>query len=427
MKHKTYLKNETIYQVYVRNHTKEGTFKALIKDLDRIKDLGVSTIYLVPIHPIGEKERKGTLGSPYAIRDYYAINEELGTLDDFKLLIQETHNKGLKLMIDIVLHHTSPDSVLLKSHPAFYFYKNGKLGNKVGDWSDIIDFDYTNKDLWVYMKDMLLYWAQLGVDGFRADVAPMIPIEFWNYVRTELDNFNDKIMWLSESVEPSFLTYLRSEGHLCHSDVELYSSFDMLYDYDTYPILKAYFNKEASLQEYVDAVNYQILNYPKNYLKIRTLENHDTLRVYDICHANTIITKNITAFSFFNDGIGFIYAGQEYKAQHRPDLFNKDTVKLSTKDKDFTQFIVRLIDMKKDKVFSNVSRFTLATEGEVITGTLLSNSQIITGFFNLSGNPKTINTTLDDGDYHDLIANKKVVIEGHKLIVDEPLILKRSS
>lgn len=122
------LRKQTMYSVYVRNHSEEGTFKAVTRDLDRIKDLGTDIVWFMPIHPIGEKNRKGILGSPYAISDYRKVNPEYGTLEDFKELIGETHKKGMKLMIDVVYNHTSHESVLWQEHPE-WFYKKPNGGN----------------------------------------------------------------------------------------------------------------------------------------------------------------------------------------------------------------------------------------------------------------------------------------------------------
>ena len=134
------LSHQVIYQVYPRNHSDAGTFAGVVADLDRIKDLGVDILYLLPIHPIGEAARKGMLGSPYSIKDYRAINPELGTIDDFKTLINEAHDRGLKVMMDLVMNHTSRDHAWIQTHPEYYYLnKDGKMGNKVGDWSDIQD------------------------------------------------------------------------------------------------------------------------------------------------------------------------------------------------------------------------------------------------------------------------------------------------
>ncbi|POD88555.1 Alpha-amylase [Lactiplantibacillus plantarum subsp. plantarum] len=128
----------------------------------------------MPIYPVGQKNRKGSLGSPYAISDYRAINPELGTMSDFVELCNAIHDQGMKVIIDIVYNHTSPDSELLSAHPDwFYHHSDGSLGNRVADWSDIIDLDYQNHDLWQYQIDTLKKWAQY-VDGFRCDVAPLV-------------------------------------------------------------------------------------------------------------------------------------------------------------------------------------------------------------------------------------------------------------
>ena len=179
------LRNMVLYSVFVRNHG--GSFSAVEKDIPRIKSLGVDAIWLLPIHPIGRAQRKGTLGSPYAIADYRQVNPEYGTLEDFKRLADEIHSQGMKLMIDVVFHHTSPDSVLVRQHPEWFYRKeDGSFGNHVGDWSDVIDLDYSHKDLWTYQIDTLKMWAEI-VDGFRCDVAPLVPLAFWKKARVEVE------------------------------------------------------------------------------------------------------------------------------------------------------------------------------------------------------------------------------------------------
>ena len=146
-----WLRQDVIYSIYVRNHTPEGTFNAVIPDLDRIKALGTDIIWLMPIHPIGVKGKKGTLGCPYANRDYRSVNPEYGTMEDFRHLVDEIHARGMKCIIDVVYNHTSPDSTLTVEHPEFFYRKpDGQMGNKVGDWSDVVDLDYNCRELWDY-------------------------------------------------------------------------------------------------------------------------------------------------------------------------------------------------------------------------------------------------------------------------------------
>ena len=159
----TRLREKVIYSVFVRNHTKEGTFQALEGDLDRLAALGTDIIWLMPIHPIGEAGRKGTLGSPYAIRDFRGINPEYGTLGDFMHLVGEIHKRGMKCIIDVVYNHTSPDSILATGHPEFFLRDEaGNPTRKVADWSDVVDLDYSNRELWKYQIETLKIWAEMA-------------------------------------------------------------------------------------------------------------------------------------------------------------------------------------------------------------------------------------------------------------------------
>ena len=178
-----------IYSVFVRNHTPEGTFRALERDLDRLSALGTDIVWLMPIHPIGEVGRKGTLGSPYAIRDYRGVNPEYGTVEDFRHLVDAIHVRGMKCIIDVVYNHTSPDSVLAQTHPEWFFRdEQGRPSRHVADWWDVVDLDYTHKELWRYQIDTLKMWAEI-VDGFRCDVASSVTLDFWTAARQEVEGY----------------------------------------------------------------------------------------------------------------------------------------------------------------------------------------------------------------------------------------------
>ena len=198
------LRNQLIYSVFLRNHTQEGTFLSLIPDLDRIKELGTSIIWLLPIHPIGELNRKGNEGSPYAIQDYNKINPDYGTLNDLDELVAEIHKRDMKVIIDVVFNHTSPDSYLRKNHPEFFYRTaSGDFGNKVADWADIIDLDYNNPDLWEHQIDTLKFWTK-HVDGFRCDVASLVPLEFWHQARVSVATVNPDTLWWLKQLRQTF-------------------------------------------------------------------------------------------------------------------------------------------------------------------------------------------------------------------------------
>ena len=316
-------RNQVIYSIFVRNHTTEGTFEGVRRDLPRIRGLGVDVIWLLPIHPIGEKARKGVLGSPYAIRDYRAVNPEYGTLDDFRRMVDEAHRLGMRCVIDVVYNHTSPDSVLAAEHPEWFYHKeDGSFGNRVGDWSDIIDLDYTDRGLWAYQIETLKYWASM-VDGFRCDVAPLVPLGFWREARAAVESVRPGCLWLAETVDPDFISALRAEGFGCLSDCQTYEAFDICYDYDIYPVFRdyrTYLDGAVPLARYAEAVNRQEVTYPANYSKLRFLENHDQARAAFLVPDGPSLL-NWTAFSFFQKGTGFIYAGQEAGCAHLPNLF----------------------------------------------------------------------------------------------------------
>lgn len=169
------LRSQVMYSVFVRNHSRRGTFEGVRRDLDRIAGLGTDILWFMPIHPIGEVGRKGTLGSPYAIRDYRAVNPEFGDMEDFRRLVDAVHERGMKCIIDVVYNHTSPDSWLAQHHPEWFYHRpDGSFCNRIGDWSDVIDLDYSQAALWDYQIETLTQWARL-VDGFRCDVAPLCP------------------------------------------------------------------------------------------------------------------------------------------------------------------------------------------------------------------------------------------------------------
>ena len=320
------LQQAVIYSVFVRNHTPEGTFRALIPDLPRIRSLGVDAIWLMPIHPLGEKARKGALGSPYDNRDYRAVNPEYGTMDDFRALVDAIHAQGMRCMIDVVYNHTSPDSVLWETHPEwFYRREDGRPGNHVGDWTDIIDLDYTTgPDLWDYQVESLVGWARL-VDGFRCDVASFVPVEFWERARAACEEVRPGCIWLAETVHREFGAEMRRRGLYSATDAEAYRAFDIEYAYDVQTVFDRWLAGDAPLSHYLDLLDFQESAYPRGFNKLRYLENHDIPRIASLL-GRGLSLEALTAMLFFLKGTTLLYAGQEVAAEHQPSLFDRDTV-----------------------------------------------------------------------------------------------------
>ena len=267
------LRQKMIYSLFVRNHTPEGTFAAVEGDLDRIRALGTDIIWFMPIQPTGILMQKGKDGSPYAIKDYRAVDPAMGSMEDFRHLTDEIHKRGMLCILDVVYNHTSPDSWLAENHPEWF--KRDSSGNMVSlvpDWSDIADLDYSRKELWRYQIDTLKMWAEM-VDGFRCDVAPRVPIEFWQQARKEVEAVRPGAIWLAESTEKHFIKFIRSQGGYCATDSQLYDVFDICYDYDIWPTFINYVKKDSDfpLSLYLDEIEKQEGTYPENYVKLRSV------------------------------------------------------------------------------------------------------------------------------------------------------------
>ena len=415
------LRNQVLYSIYVRNYSKEGTFAAVQADLDRIKALGTDIIWLLPIHPTGEKNRKGSLGSPYAIRDYRAVNPEFGTLDDFRHLVDAIHARGMKCIIDVVYNHTSPDSWLAENHPEWFYHKpDGSLGNRFGDWWDVADLDYSHPELWDYQIETLKTWARL-VDGFRCDVAPLVPLEFWKRARAEVATVRPGCFWLCESVERGFHVAARAQGFASLSDAELYQAFDAAYDYDVYPYFRDYLEGTITLAQYADRLDAQEWLYPDNYVKLRYLENHDNARgAFLIPDEKKLLVW--TAFIYFQKGMTLLYAGQENGVKHLPDLFDADKVQWNT-GKDYSALMSRLYEIKKSPVFADSTYEVKALPGGVLVATHSKGGDRYIGIFPVTGEASLIDIDLPNGLYTNLISGENVEVHAGMLAVDGRAII----
>ena len=417
------LRNKIIYQIFPRQYSKTHDVKGIIKDLPRIKDLGVDIIQLLPIHPIGKKDRKGSVGSPYAIYDYRQINPDYGTMDDFKKLLDEAHKIGLKVIMDVVFNHTSRDSVLTEEHPEWFYHKqNGDFCNRVGDWSDITDLKFEYPELTKYLADTLLMYVRMGVDGFRFDVASLIPYEFFAYTFPLLRKENDDIFLLAESIHTGFCKYIRDLGYDCTSDADLYHLFDAEYEYDTYDYLLKYMKGETGIIDYLTRVEAQEAVYLKNYVKVRFLENHDFGR------ANTYLKdesrlKNILTLTYFCKGMAFLFNGIEVASTHQPNLFEIDEINWKDYNKaNIVDYIKQLNEIKKRNVFADgVWNYKIITDS-VVKISLENSEEEIIAIINLNHASGMVNIELE-GKYFNLLTKENVTINKYLQITESSQIL----
>lgn len=199
--------NSVVYEMNVRQYTPEGTLTAAARELPRLRELGVDVVWLMPVYPIGVKERKGTLGSYYAISDYEAVNPEFGTLEDFDRFVADAHRLGLRVILDWVANHTSPDARWIEEHPADWYVRDS-LGNTIVqyDWTDIAKLDYGNTDMRAAMAAAMRFWLNRGIDGFRCDMACEVPIDFWQQTLPALRKEYPGIYLLAEGEAPHCTT-----------------------------------------------------------------------------------------------------------------------------------------------------------------------------------------------------------------------------
>ena len=410
-----------IYELYVRSHTPEGTFRAVEGDLDRIRALGVDVIWFMPIHPIGQANKKGSLGCPYANRDYRTVNPAYGTLEDFIHLTREIHRRGMKCMIDVVYNHTSPDSTLVREHPEFFYRRpDGAMGNKVGDWTDVVDLDYANRGLWDYQIESLCFWARY-VDGFRCDVASTVPVEFWKQARQAVEQVRPGAIWLGESVHLDHIRAFRELGFYAATDTELFDTFDILYPYDLWPLYDRCTRGQLPLSRYFEAVNYQELSFRTGYNKLRCLENHDQDRAA-ARFPEPGARLAWTALSYFMKGATLLYAGQEVGATHTPSLFEREPIDWSA-GADMGPALARFAAMKKRLPMDGVFRLEADDAQGAVLGAYTGPTGRALGLFPLAGREAELPVPLADGDYPDLISGAPVAVRDGRVRFLAPVVL----
>lgn len=415
-------RNLVLYEIYVRNHGANGTFIDMERDLHRLHTLGVDVLWFMPIHPIGVLNKKGSLGCPYSIRDYREINPEYGTKADFIRLIQQANELGMKVMIDVVYNHTAHDSVLVRQHPEYFRHdENGNPITTMPEWSDVVDLKHPNPDLTSYLIETLQGWVELGVDGFRCDVASLVPNEFWVQARAEMAKIKPGVIWLAESVHASLVGSRRSNGLTGLSDSELYEAFDLTYDYDIWPIWQLAVQGKVPVRRYIEMLRYQDSIYPENYIKIRCVENHAQARIMRLAPSRSQ-GMAWTAFQAFNEGPFLIYGGQESAVKHTPSLFDVD--KVDWGDFSLQPFITRLAKLKKDPAQVE-GKFVVMQADPAIQAAWEYPGKSLYGIFNTSGKSGYIMVNLPDGTYRDILNDGQISVRDGKTLLPEAASIVR--
>ena len=329
--HPEWSRNAVIYEVNIRQYSADGTFNAFADDLPRLKDLGVDILWIMPFQPIGEKNRKGELGSYYSIKDYKAVNPHLGSMNDFKSLVKKAHDLGFKVIMDWVGNHSAWDNPLTSEHPDWYL--KDSLDHLISpyDWTDVVQFDYENEELRNYMIDAMKFWVEeTNIDGFRCDVAHMVPVSFWKKAHKELDKVKDVFM-LAEAEGPEY-----------HHE-----AFDMSYGWEFHHIMNevAAGNKDVGhITGYFHKID---TLYPADSYIMQFTSNHDENSWNGTVFERLgFAVEAFAVLSFTVPDMPLIYNGQEVGMDKRLRFFSKDTIHWN--ESPFTPFYKTLTELKHD-------------------------------------------------------------------------------
>ena len=330
-----WVKKANIYEVNIRQYTPEGTINAFAKNLPRLKKMGVDILWIMPVQPVGKKNRKGKLGSNYSIQNYTAVNPNFGTLDDFKAMVKQAHDLGMHVILDWVANHTAWDNVWMTEHPDFYTLINGKptvaLDNngKPTDWTDVADLNYKNPELRKAMVKSMEFWIQnCDIDGFRCDVAGFVPLDFWTSTRQQLD-----------SIKPMFMLAEWEDYHY-------YKAFDMTYAWEFHALMNEVAQGKKPAEDFNDYLAKQDTLLKPQDIRMYFTTNHDENAwngtVFERMGKNNQGMYVLCAT--FPHGMPLIYGGQEAGLNKRLRFFAKDTIDWS--DTSLVPFYTKMLDLK---------------------------------------------------------------------------------
>ncbi len=307
-----WLRDGVIYEIFPRDFSPAGDLKGVTAKLDELHNLGVTILWVMPIQPIGEKFRKGKYGSPYSIRDYYAVNPDYGTLADFKQLVAGAHQRGMKVIMDLVANHTSWDSVMMTNKD---FYKQDAQGNIIAPapgWTDVAGLNYANPQLRAYMIKMMEYWVrECDIDGYRCDVASIVPVDFWIKARAAIAKIKPDFMWLAEASEPGLLA----------------KAFDIDYDWPLMASLNNVLIDSAPASDLEATWENMRREFPKGALHMQVSDDHDEARAVARFGINGALAASALMFTL--NGVPVLYNGMEVgdaTESGDPALFSKLTI-----------------------------------------------------------------------------------------------------
>ncbi len=325
-----WIKDKTIYEVNLRQYTEAGTFKAFESHIPRLKEMGVEVLWFMPVTPISEKGRKGSLGSYYACSSYTKLNAEFGTEQDFLSLIQLAHKHEMKVMIDWVANHSGREHEWMDEHPNWFSQdKDGNFTERNG-WEDVVDLNFENQDMRAALIGAMQYWVRtFNIDGFRSDMAHLVPLDFWMTARKACETIKP-LFWLAEC-----------------EDVAYHSVFDASYAWSWMHATTKLVNEQSGVNEIYNILH-DYAQYPQGAYKLFFTSNHDENTWNGSEYEKYgIAAKAWAVFTFMWKGIPLIYSGQELPNHKRLAFFDKDKIEW-TNQPQLGAFYKTLIELRKN-------------------------------------------------------------------------------
>jgi len=410
---KEWINHTNIYEVNVRQYTPQGTFNAFAKELTRLKEMGVKTLWFMPITPIAQKNKKGELGSYYACSDYTAINPEFGTLEDFKNLVKNAHEQGFKVIIDWVANHTGWDHKWTKEQPD-WFLKDSSTNDfqKASGMDDIIELDFKNPALRRAMIDAMKFWiVEADIDGFRADLAFWVELDFWKEAKSELEK-TKPLFWLGE-LDPL-------------DNADYMQVFDAAYTWTWMHKTKDFYQNVLTIN-HLDSVLQRYQSAPG--IKAWFTTNHDENSWNGTEYEKYgEAAKALAVFSCTYPGIPLIYSGQEVANKKRLKFFEKDVIQWNGKY-ELSQFYKKLFDLKSTHpaLSANIqnatmNRINIENQPNLMCYVRKAGERNVMVMLNLSGKPQSFDFENQElkGMYNELFSEEKRDFTNNKNIKMEP-------
>ena len=347
----TWANSATIYEVNVRQYTEAGTFKAFEAHLPRLQKLGVKILWLMPIHPISEVKRIGTLGSPYAVANYKGINSEFGNEADFKSLVNKAHALGFKVILDWVANHSGWDNPWIANKSWYHTDSDGNVVPPNSDWLDVAWLNYKNQDMRRAMIDAMAYWVKtFDVDGFRADVAAGVPTDFWKAANTQLQAIKPLFMLAEDQSSTSLLD----------------DAFIANYNWELKDLVKAIADGSKDRTVFDAVAANQVFNYPTRSFPMNFITNHDenSWSGTEFERLGNAVSA-MAALTFTYPGLPLIYSGQEVGNTKRLAFFEKDLIPGLSFANSTTAFYTKLVSLKtkNSALWNNSTAKLLPTPG----------------------------------------------------------------